>query len=419
MGTANVIVIFAAEAAALFLFVISLLLYKNRSLRRSITKLQLRLEEALKLLRQGKFSAATPTSAAQPSAAELPISYSDKLDDQIELTKEHHFGLGCRQDIALDLDPDAPLPRRTAALRHAFLIAEKEACADPTSFSWDLLATRYQQLLAFNNDYATEDNGTQEEDAQQLKDEIELAKKRINNLERFKSMYFELEERWEKCKSQADEHYSELRNIADTSEHKEDLERLIENYHSSYDEIGEIIQRGSMNASSGAATSPEQHLLEIRRLREVAADQHRIISELQVKLSTAETTEERTVLVQGLQSELQKQSRFLQESETCIKLMEDELANANLEIETLRNRALLVPQLKAALKDLQNSGDTREQIVDSLKTENRRLAKKLKLTQEAPPEDNQEIRVLRKELSTLQSKYNDLEEKFLNLKLKG
>lgn len=410
MGATNFILILVAEALAVSVFVAAVLLLKNRKLRRLIAKLQVLIEEMRGQLKKAK----------QPAAPNQPVeTYNDKLNQQIELTKDHHHSLGTRQDIALDLDPDAPLPRRTAALRHAFLIAEKEASAYQDGIDWDFLASRYRQILSFHEDYNTPVNPEQNQEILQLKEELTQAKKRINNLERFKAMYLELEERWDRCKDQATEHYIELKNIAEQSGQKENFENLLDSYHASYNEIGALIEQGfNETIASAMADNPEDHLKEIRRLRGVAADQHKIITELQSKLQTTSNNEEKEQIVGHLQTELQKQARFLQESETCIKLMEDELANAKQEMKQLLERLGQLPQLKSELKTLQSAASTHEQVVDSLKQENRRLAKKLKLTQEAPPEDNQEARALRKELTNLQAKYNDLEEKFLNLKLK-
>lgn len=415
MGTSNLILIFAAEVIALSLFAIAILVLKNRKLKNLISKMQKRLDEMVKQLRQKRPAPTEP--APQPATNAPSESYQDHLDTQLELTKDYHYDLGSRQDISLDLDPDSPLQRRTAALRNAFLVAEKASVVEDQPVDWDLLATKYQQILAYNEDYAPQVEQSTE-DLTLLEEELEQAKKRINNLERFKTLYFELEEKWESAKSKANEHYAELKNLASSSDQSEGLESLIENYHLSYQSIDTIIEQGlSTDIEVGPASAT--HIAEIQKLRDVAADQHRIITELQEKLASAHSIEEKSEVVEGLQTELQKQARFLQESETCIKLMEDELNHANDQIDMLKSRAVMVPQLKAALKELQSNADRRDQIVDSLKTENRRLAKKLQLAQEAPPESNDEARKLRAELTNLQSKYNDLEEKFLNLKLKG
>lgn len=409
MGTTSFILIIVLETLALCLFVLVILVLKNRKLRRLVAKLQTRLHD---VALQYKKTRQMPTP--QPIAE----SYNDKLNAQIELTRDYHYSLGTRQDIALDLDPDAPLPRRTAAIRHAFLIAEKEATANSDEANWDFLASRYRQILDFHQDYEPNAGASEGEEAVQLKEELAQAKRRINNLERFKSMYIELEERWDRCKDRANEHYIELKNFAEQSGQKESFEALLDKYQASYADLGALIQQGFQDSINTISENPEQHLQEIRRLRGVAADQHKIITELQGQLASASNSEEKTRVVAGLQTELQKQARFLQESETCIKLMEDELANNKQEMRLLAERLIQLPKLKNDIKELETTVSMHEQVIDTLKQENRRLAKKLKLVQEAPPEDNQEAKTLRKELNALQGKYNDLEEKFLNLKLK-
>jgi chromosome segregation ATPase len=411
MGTTSFFLIIALETLALCLFVLAVLAVKNRKLRRLVAKLQGRLHD---VALQYKKTRQIPPPAPAPALE----SYNDKLDSQIELTRDYHYSLGTRQDIALDLDPDAPLPRRTAAIRHAFLIAEKEATANSDEANWDFLASRYRQILAFYDDYESDLNTAPTEEAAQLKEELTQAKRRINNLERFKGMYIELEERWDRCKDKANEHYIELKNIAEQSGQKESFQNLLDKYQASYADLGALIEQGFQESINSISEHPEEHLQEIRRLRGVAADQHKIITELQGQLASSGNSEEKTKVVAGLQTELQKQARFLQESETCIQLMEDELANNKQEMRLLAERLTQLPKLKNELKELNTTVTLHEQVIDSLKQENRRLAKKLKLTQEAPPEDNQEAKTLRKELNTLQAKYNDLEEKFLNLKLK-
>lgn len=413
MGSENFILICSIEVIAVLLFIIAILFMKNKKLQRLMNKLQTKMGAMKEKLKSAKKPAEAIPEPTQPQE-----SYRDKLTQQLGITKEHHYDLGSRQDISLDLDPDSPLTRRTAALRHAFLIAEKEASSDATDeINWDLLATRYQQLLSYNEDYAsTDDNDTSQEQLEQL----EQAQKRIKNLERFKDMYFELEEKWSKCKNEADNHYTELKTIAANSDQQDNFNKVLDTYQATYQDIDSLIENGvsTVDEALVASTTGDTQSHELSRLRSVAADQHLIITDLQSQLSNASNAEEQLQIMGTMQEELQKQTRFLQESETCIQLMDNELTTANRELEQLRSKLKDIPQLKAALKELKDTSGSHQQITDSLKQENRRLAKKLKLALEAPKEDNQDTRQLRKELSALQANYNDLEERFLDLKLK-
>ena len=416
MGSTTFILVCAAEVIAVLLFIIGVLLIKNRKLRQLLAKLKDKTRELKNKVRELSSQPPAPLTPVEPAE-----SYRDKLTQQLDITLSYHYDQGSRQDIALDLDPDAPVPRRTAALRNAFLIAEKEATSDATDkVNWDFLAARYQQLLDFNRDYPPEESELTPEAMLALTEELEQYKKRIKNLERFKTMYFELEERWNHCQEEASTHYSELKTLAAKTEKHDDFDAALERYQASYREIGALISDATDSAATVAqSTSPGEQTEEIARLKAVAADQHRIINKLQSELESSATQEEQITVITNMQSELKKQSRFLQESETCVQLMDNELTSANQELESLRSKLRELPSLRAALKDLEASAGTQEQIAASLKHENKRLSKKLKLALESPGAENQETITLRKELAALQANYNDLEERFLDLKMQS
>lgn len=93
------------------------------------------------------------------STGELPAdntapTYQQCLLQQIEQTRRYHQSLGTRTDIALDLDPQFPEPQRTAALRHALLVAECGAIDESHRVNWEFLTSRYQQILSFYQDYS-------------------------------------------------------------------------------------------------------------------------------------------------------------------------------------------------------------------------------------------------------------------------
>ncbi len=415
MGSTTFILVVAAEVIAVSLFVIGILLIKNRRLRQVLNKLKDKTRE----LKNKVSQQAAPKETIAP--VEPKETYRDKVGLQLEITQNYHYEQGSRQDIALDLDPDAPIQRRTAALRNAFLIAEKEATSDASEqINWDFLAARYQQILDFNRDYSPEDGEENQENTEALEEEMEQYKKRIKNLERFKKMYFELEERWSKCQKEASMHYTELQSLAAETDKQDDFEAALSKYQSSYNEIGNIISDATDSAATvELSVSLGEQTEEIARLKAVAADQHRIINKLQSELENSTTQEQQVHFINNMQDELQKQARFLQESETCIQLMDNELTAANQELESLRSKVRELPVLRASLKELESTAGTQEQIASSLKHENKRLAKKLKLAMEAPGGDGEEAIKLRKELTALQANYNDLEERFLDLKMQS
>jgi len=415
MQVSNLILIAAAELAALLLVACIFLLVQNRSLRYAVRKLQSRVKKLVSDLKLARSEA----KAAKNAPPKATTDYKHFLNIHINKVRDHHETLGANRDIVLDIDPETPLPRRAAALRYAVLMAEKEATGHQKhdNSDWKLLQHKYEQLFRYYDAYAEAEPEPDESTLEALNDELQSAKKRINNLERFKALYFDLEEKWESCRDNASTHIEEITRLTADTENAKEVENVLQAYNESYKELGQLIENG-VDGQSIAESSAADRSGEIQHLRAVAADQHRIITELQRKLEQASSEEEKEEVVHELQGELQKQIRFVQESETCIQLMEDELNNANKEMEQLRSRLRALPQIKKDLMELRDQNDDYELQVHALKSENRRLMGKLKELNGAPKKaDNGEVKKVKKALAASEARYAELEEKFLNLKM--
>lgn len=412
----NLALIATAEALAAFLLFSLLLLYQNRRLKKLIQKLQERMEQLVAELKAAKLQAQKPKPSAPAE------HFKDKLNQQIQLTKEHHASLGSEQDIVLDLAPDTPMPLRAAALRYTVLLAEKEAWANTEEGEpprWEVLRDKYEQVFNFYEDFVPPSGeGATAEEVEALNQELKTAKKRINNLEKFKALYFDLEEKWEASKKNAQTHYDSLSEMASKVEDPEAFENALSSYHAAFNDVAALIEQGIGDPSAQVESHlSEQNAGELRHLRAVAADQHRIITQLQEQLNAASTDEERNSLVDGLKDELSKQQRFIQESETCIQLMEDELNNANKEISQLKDRLKTLPSLKSQLQEARSKSDQYEMKVYALTSENRKLLKKMKEEGSSSNVDHEEMDKLKRELTDLEDRYANLEEKYLDLKL--
>jgi hypothetical protein len=409
MESPNFMLVIAWEAFGLAMVVVAVLLFQNRKMHSLVEKLQARMHELV-----GELKKSREESGNKPAGQDS--NYMSHINQQIEQTKKHHISFRSGQDIMLDLDPEAPLPRRTAALRHAVLIAEKEAHSQHTNkTNWDLLAARYQQLLDFNKTYDRNPAANAGELAQ-LQAELAISQTRIANLEKFKSLYFDLEKNWQASKGKAGGYFDEMSNLINQGRPAEDIIPLLNHFNTVYSDFNEQIEAG-VNSLSPPLNAQAQN--EINRLRNVTVDQHRTIAELQEKLSRASNDEQRASIIKELQRELHKQARYIQESETCIMLMEDELHSSKKEIDQLSARAAQVGPIRLRLKELESADTAHQSIIQSLKQDNFRLNQKLKTINETTPEETNESRALRKELTHIKAKYAELEERFLDLKLKG
>lgn len=426
----SIVLIAAAEVGAVLMIFCVILLVQNRSLRKLIKKLQTRMGEIVQDLKTATSSPPPPTTSSEESTQQSCQTYLNQVDEQLDITRAHHASLSPDRDIVLDLAPDTELPRRAAALRYAMLLAEKEALLaavdpdiDPDSdgLEWSKIRGKYQQIFDFYEDYTAEPEGAaDQEELDALNQELTNAKKRINNLEKFKALYFDLEELWEASKEKAKSHYKDLTELASEVDSGGKIESALESYHASYGTVDRIIQQGVGDPETiieKVAVTDEETAGELRHLRVVAADQHKLITELQVRLKNASTDEERVEIVEGLQGELEKQKRFMQESETCIQLMEDELNNANKELDQLKGRLKALPSIKTQLQEIRKTKDEYELKVYSLTSENRKLTKKLKDEKRSVIVESGETTKLKKDIADLETRYASLEEKYLDLKI--
>ena len=415
MIESNLVVIIAIEVAVVLLVLSLFLVMHNKKLRGIVKKLQTRMQELVVQLKEARTESGAPQNETGVSS-----NYLEFVDEQIALTRNHHEELGSDRDIVLDLSPDSPIPQRAAALRYAILLAEKEAMSAETAlddFDWSKIRSKYEQIFSFYEDYVEPESGELDpEEQESLQKELANAKKRIDNLEKFKKLYFEMEEQWESSKKTAQSHYDELSEMAADASDPEKFETALEGYQAAYGKFNNFLESSDPVVETITVTDPTA-LEEIKQLKAVAADQHMIINELQTKLAQADTEEVRTELINGLKTELDKQSRFIQESETCIQLMEDELNSANKEMEILRSRLKALPSIKAQLKDATSKRDEYELKVYALTSDKRKLEKRLVEEKKSKSPDTDELRRFKKTIADMEIRYTELEEKYLDLKL--
>src|SRR5690606_37642902 len=130
-------------------------------------------------------------------------------------------------------------------------------------------------------------------------EELATYKKRIENLEKFKHLFFDMEQQWLNAQEQAGKYYTQLAAMADTVNDKNLFADVLGGYHNVYAGINAGFEIGRRDFSNHVpdiktvhvARFNPQNSAEIIKLRNVAADQHRIIAQLQQKLEEAITAE--------------------------------------------------------------------------------------------------------------------------------
>ncbi len=394
----------------LLLIATTALLMNTIKQKKVMRQQQQKLREFIEAIQNGGGSPATPTP-----------SYKHFIDEQLAVTRDRFSLLAPHRDLTAIQPDDAPINQRIVVLRHAFLRAEElsTTAVQGSEGYWDI----FQQALAPLLRTAADTINNSEE--------LEIYKKRVENLEKFKSLFFDLEKRWDEAQANAQVHYNELYAMADNIADKDRYEYLLGQYNDSYNDLNQYIYSTKAALTGQPAENKTINIIrqdpraaeEIMKLRNVAADQYRIISNLQRKLEEAVTAEEKDQLITELEQQLQRQIRFVQESDTCVQLLEEELAKANEKIlqqeSSIEHEQLLEEEnqrIKATLHSFTRESKDLLENIEELEKENDQLKNVAHDTYSVGRQETSEQ--FQGELMELRKQYAELEEKYLLLKLK-
>ncbi len=405
---------------ALLIAAVVLILYSLKQ-KKLIRRQQEKLHELIETIK----------STSVPAGA-LTQSYKQLINEQLVLTQDRFGLIAPRGDIRTEQSVDLPINQRIVALRYTFLRAEELGTTEvPGSEGyWNTFRQTLEPLLQstvpadFSLDSSLEPSSSEE---------LAMYKKRVENLEKFKRLFFDLEKRWNEAQANAQGYYNELYAMTDDVADKDRYKMLLGQYGNSYNEIthymhdtnsaitGQPVENKTINIIRQDPRATE----EIMKLRNVAADQYRVISNLQRKLEEAVTAEEKDLVIKELEQQLQRQVRFVQESDTCVQLLEDELNKAHEKItaqeEMIEHDHHLEEENQRIKETLQNFTHESKELLgnlEDLERENDQLKNDLEHNSPKSGANPENLQQIQAEFAELRNQYTELEEKYLELKFK-
>ena len=453
MPTNPLILIIAAEVAVALLLLMGFLLLHIRGLRRIISAL----ESKVVALRDTLKGARRDTKAVQQQLDQQKqpaTDYGDILDTLIAATRNHHLLLAPDRDIVLDIASDAPPERQAAALRHAFLIAEKEAwmAAEGKEADWAVLQSKLGQIIQFYAQQPPADAnamdsmlGDAPESTELLRETIENQKRHIDNLEKFKKLFFDADEKWRLASEQAAQYHHELMEKGRDLGAGSEFDNLLDKYSQVYSDYGATIaQHVNPNSEARVELGGDQPSVgriiianqeEIQRLRNMAVDQHKMIVRLREELTSASSAEDKERVITELHKQLERHERFMKESELCTRQLEEELErviddNQSLKLKLLKAKQEAaapeagadVEQMAKIIEDFTVQSSEMLTAIEVLEAECRDLRAKVA----AGEGDESEINLLKsqlaqtnQELAALKGEHIQLEERYLELKVQS
>ena len=406
----------AVEVYLVLLLATAALIWHSRRQKNLLQRQQQKLLETLQELQQ-----ISPSPAPAPAPSK---TYKHFINDALTVTESQFNHLCPGTDISSTTIIDGPPEQQILSLRYAFLRAEELSTTEtPGSPAyWQLIQQSLTPLLPTHTQGANTD-------------ELETYKKRVENLEKFKKLFFDLEAQWKNAQSTAQDYYAQLSQLGMefSDSDKERFSSLLNDYHNTFLGLDHHFIHTSQSLGEPKTIKvirqDPRAAEEIIKLRNVAADQYRIINNLQRKLEEAQSDHEKAMIVQELEQQLQRQIRFVQESDTCIQLLEEELATANEKIAKQEHQLELDQQIteeneriKQTLEHFTLESKDLLSNLGELEEENRALKTNLEQIGNHPAPSNTagtpNLEQLQADFINLQKQYADLEEKYLELKFK-
>ncbi|HEY8939279.1 MAG TPA: hypothetical protein VIM59_03790, partial [Cellvibrio sp.] len=211
MQVPTLVLVVAIEIYLALLIATFALLYFSVKQKKLIKRQQNKLKELIDTVKNIQ-------SPALPPAA----TYKQFIYEQLDITQERFSFLAPRSDISGIQPTDVPLNQRIVALRYAFLRAEElgTTTVQGSEGYWDIFNQTLEPLLQSTQQNSSADN-----------DELETYKKRVENLEKFKKLFFDLEKRWNEAQANAQGYYNELYAMADNVADREHYETLLGRYN--------------------------------------------------------------------------------------------------------------------------------------------------------------------------------------------
>ena len=225
MQVPNAIIAVAAEVCLALAVGATLLFVHPRKLKSLVRRQQ---EKLLELLNAPK----PPVAAAPQPAPQAPTqSYKSYLNTELDATSQQFSSLSDDGDITQEQSPDSPQLLQVLALRYAFLRAEELGTTEETGSPeyWSIFEQTLSPLLK-------QAQGTEEQNPE-LSAELETARKHIENLEKFKRLFFDMEKQWNEAKIKANDYYMQLMALSDSVSlnDRESFTSVLESYNNGVD----------------------------------------------------------------------------------------------------------------------------------------------------------------------------------------
>jgi hypothetical protein len=258
---------------------------------------------------------------------------------------------------------------------------------------------------------ATDDN---------LEKQLENANKRVDNLEKFKQLYFDLQSKLSKSVVEIENLNQTISELSDGSENYDAIQSIIEKNKALYLEMGQMIGMDKEQHHKSVANKMDyseaiinERKDEIKRLKGQIAQQFEDIWALQSRLTGGAGGKPDP---EALSAGIETISRNLKDAEMCIETMDMEIQTLTSEISNLKSQ--LKEQGSAddetVLLEHKQDVEAKEKMIARFAQESKELMSCITGLEDGNLEQSNKIKELEEKYAKLESDYSSMEAKYLD-----
>ena len=346
------------------------------------------------------------------------------LEEMIEHVREQYQSQFGNEIPSTDSEEDKPSVEKFILISgYQTMIAELSALenSNEPEVAWEKIKSELTPLIQNYLKFSAKESAKDETD-DSLQEQLDNANKRIENLEKFKSLYFELQNKMSKSVEEIEALNHQIAELAEGSDNYADIMAIIEKNKTHYINMGQMIgmDSGQHHESVAEKMDYSDELInerkdEIKRLKHQISQQFEEIWRLQNSLSS-HTGEKPTT--EQLSAGVETMSRQLKDAELCIETMDMEIQTLTSEITNLKNQ---LKEQEGASGSGSGSGneepaqviEEKDQMIARFAQESKELMSCITGLEDSNAEQMNTIKELEEKYARLEAEYADMEAKYL------
>lgn len=382
----------------------------------------------------------TSEDASQEDQSLQPWQYEEFLNEEIEKTKQlyHMFaGHEGEPNVSANMAPKI----QAIGIRFQYLLAERNALKASLELKdyWQNLEEPIIKLAkSLTPEQIEPENDIVQEELDMLENALREAESKNSELKHYKTAFLDLQKKWNNACPNQNAIHQQLKAMTAEADNKEALHTQLDGYHQYFTDAGSIFAEENSAQTPPPATGDKNYDQNLNNLHNITLEQSRTIAKLKGEIEKMKNAPGVDIKqIENYTAHTERLEAMLNESSTCIELLETELEASQDTVKGLMERleeedtGVQRNDMQMIIEQFTNDSQNMMNTLQMLEEENEQLRSSIE--QPASPDELSEaandtislsqgseelkdqLKAKTEDLLNLQTEFNDLEQRYLAL----